>query len=178
MYRVLRDRFIRKPKKPGFIVHNKGGRYAMHYHAEQAPNVLSRITLTNEKDAFGMWRALIDIRYSDQDVESVLESHRLLNEALRANGIGKLIYWKSSDEARAWVADAAGDGFHQIGGVRMGIDPSTSVVDPDLNVHGLSNFSVASSAVFPSGGQANSTLLAVALAIRLAHRLAGSTSPQ
>jgi hypothetical protein len=178
MYRVLRDRFITKPKKPGFIVANKGGRYALHYHAEQAPNALSRITLTNERDAFGMPRASIDLRYLDQDVESVLESHQLLDKALRANGIGQLVYWKSSGEARAWIAENAGDGFHQIGGVRMGTDPLTSVVDPDLTVHGLSNLSVASSAVFPSGGEANSTLLAVALAMRLAHRVATSTRLQ
>jgi choline dehydrogenase-like flavoprotein len=178
MYRVLRDRFVTKPKKPGFIVANKGGRYALHYHAEQAPNALSRITLTKEKDAFGMPRASIDLRYLDQDVESVLESHRLLDKALRANGMGQLVYWQSRDEARAWIAENAGDGFHQIGGVRMGTDPSTSVIDPDLRVHGLSNLSVASSAVFPSGGEANSTFLAVALAMRLAHRLASSTSSQ
>lgn len=178
MYRILRDRFMTKPKKPGFIVPNKGGRYALHYHAEQAPNALSRITLTTEKDAFGMPRASIDMRYSDQDVDSVLESHRLLDKALRANRIGQLAYWKSPKEAREWVSDNAGDGFHQIGGVRMGTDPSTSVVDPDLKVHGLSNLSVASSAVFPSGSQANSTLLAVALAMRLAHRLANSPSRQ
>ncbi|WP_348262568.1 GMC oxidoreductase [Telmatobacter sp. DSM 110680] len=176
LYRVLRDRFLAKPRKPGFIVPNKGGSYALHYHAEQAPNPLSRITLTAEKDAFGMPRASIDMRYSCQDVDSVLESHRLLDQALRANQIGQLVYWNSPEETRAWVEENAGDGFHQIGGVRMGTDPSTSVVDPDLNVHGLSNLSIASSAVFPSGSQANSTLLAVALAMRLAHRLANSTS--
>jgi choline dehydrogenase-like flavoprotein len=175
MYRVLRDRFLIKPRKPGFIVPNRGGSYALHYHAEQAPNPLSRITLTTEKDEFGMPRASIDMRYSDQDVDSVLESHRLLDHALRANGLGELVYWKPPEETRAWIEENAGDGFHQIGGARMGTDPSTSVVDPDLNVHGLSNLSVASSAVFPSGSQANSTLLAVALAMRLAHRYANST---
>ena len=176
LYRVLRDRFLSKPRKPGFIVPNKGGSYALHYHAEQAPNPLSRITLTTEQDAFGMPRASIDMRYSDQDVDSVLESHRLLDQALRANEIGQLVYWNSPGETRAWVEENAGDGFHQIGGARMGTNPSTSVVDPDLNVHGLANLSIASSAVFPSGSQANSTLLAVALAMRLAHRLAESTS--
>ena len=176
LYRVLRDRFLAKPRKPGFIVPNRGGSYALHYHAEQAPNALSRITLTAEKDAFGMPRASVDIRYSDQDVDSVLESHRLLDQALRANQIGQLVYWNTPEETRAWIEENAGDGFHQIGGARMGTDPSTSVVDPDLNVHGLSNLSIASSAVFPSGSQANSTLLAVALAMRLAHRLSDSTS--
>ena len=174
IYRVLRDRFLKKPRKPGFIVPNKGGSYALHYHAEQAPNPHSRITLTTEKDAFGMPRASIDMRYSDQDVDSVVKSHRLLDQALRANELGQLVYWNSPEETRAWIEENAGDGFHQIGGARMGTDPSTSVVDPDLNVHGLSNLSIASSAVFPSGSQANSTLLAVALAMRLAHRLANS----
>jgi choline dehydrogenase-like flavoprotein len=176
LYRVLRDRFLAKPRKPGFIVPNKGGSYALHYHAEQAPNRDSRIRLTTEKDAFGMPRASIDMRYTDQDVDSVLESHHLLDQALRANQLGQLVYWNSPEETRAWIKENAGDGFHQIGGARMGTDPSTSVVDPDLNVHGLSNLSIASSAVFPSGSQANSTLLAVALAMRLAYRLANSTS--
>ena len=54
----------------------------------------------------------------------------------------------------------------------MGLDPAQSVVDPNLKVHGLDNFYVASSAAFPTSGQANSTLLAVAFAMRLAHQLA------
>jgi choline dehydrogenase-like flavoprotein len=40
-----------------------------------------------------------------------------------------------------------------------------------LKVHGVENLHIASSSVFPTTGQANSTLLAVALAIRLAHHL-------
>jgi choline dehydrogenase-like flavoprotein len=172
MYRVLRDRFLSKPRKPGFVVPNKGGRYALHYHAEQAPNAESRIRLTEETDAYGVPRALIDLRYSDHDVDSVLDSHRVLDEALRANRIGRLVYWHDKNVVRDRVWEMAGDGFHQIGGARMGTDPTRSVVDQDLKVHGLRNLAVASSAVFPTGSQANSTLLAVALGIRLAHRLA------
>ena len=62
VYRILRDRFIRKPKKPGFLVHNRTGKYALHYHAEQVPTRASRITLSNEKDRFGVARAVIDLR--------------------------------------------------------------------------------------------------------------------
>lgn len=174
MYRVLRDRFFTKPRKPGFLVPNKGGRYALHYHGEQVPTAESRIRLTDEKDAYGLPRASIDLRYCEQDVESVLASHRLLDQALRANGIGHLVYKYGESEVREHVWEGAADGYHQIGGVRMGIDPQRSVVDPDLFVHGLPNLAVASSAVFPTGGQANSTLLAVALAMRIAHRLANS----
>lgn len=172
MYRVLRDRFLTKPRKPGFLVPNKGGRYALHYHAEQAPSAQSRIRLANEKDAYGVPRASIDLRYCEQDVESVLKSHRILDSSLRGNGIGHLVYQYGDDELRDQLWETASDGYHQIGGVRMGVDARRSVVDPDLNVHGLSNLAVASSAVFPTGGQANSTLLAVAFAMRLVHRLA------
>ena len=176
IYRILRDRFLRKPKKPGFLVSNKGGEYALHYHAEQIPNPESRITLSNERDANGVPRARIDLRFTEQDVDSVVRSHQVLDDALRQNGIGNLHMWATGDELKARIWNQAADGFHQVGSVRMGDDPATSVVDGELKVHGLDNLYVASSAVFPSSGQANSTLLAVAFAMRLAHKLSGSTA--
>jgi choline dehydrogenase-like flavoprotein len=173
MYRILRDRFVKKPKKPGFLVANKGGKYALHYHAEQVPDAASRITLGNEVDGFGMPRAVIDLRFTQQDVDSVIESHKVLDEALRANGVGGLEYWYPAEKVRERVWEQAADGFHQVGTTRMGDDPATSVVDRELKVHGVENLYVASSSVFPTTGQANSTLLAVAFAVRLAERLAG-----
>ena len=176
MARILRDRLVRRPRKPGFLVRNRGGKYALHYHAEQVPTGASRIRLTHELDAFGVPRASIDLRFTEQDVESVIESHRLLDASLRANGMGRLEYWDPPDRMRERVWETAADGYHQVGGVRMGVDPGRSVVDANLKAHGLDNLYVASSAVFASSGQANSTLLAVALAMRLAHRLAGAAS--
>jgi choline dehydrogenase-like flavoprotein len=176
MARILRDRLVRRPRKPGFLVRNRGGKYALHYHAEQVPTGASRIRLTHELDGFGVPRASIDLRFTEQDVESVIESHRLLDASLRANGMGRLEYWDPPDRMRERVWETAADGYHQVGGARMGVDPDRSVVDANLKAHGLDNLYVASSAVFASSGQANSTLLAVALAMRLAHRLAGAAS--
>ena len=48
-----------------------------------------------------------------------------------------------------------------------GLDP----LHPAMKAHGVENLYVASSSVFPTTGQANSTLLAVAFAVRLAERL-------
>jgi choline dehydrogenase-like flavoprotein len=104
----------------------------------------------------------------------VIESHKLLDEALRANKLGRLEYWASPDKLREKVWAAASDGYHQVGVTRMGEDPAASVVDPNLKVHGLDNLYVASSSVFPTTGQANSTFLAVAFAVRLANLLAAS----
>jgi hypothetical protein len=172
IYRILRDRFLRKPKKPGFLVRNSGGKYALHYHAEQIPSADSRITLMAEKDAYGVPRARADLRFAEQDIESVITSHSLLDEALQNNGIGRLEYLYATEKVRERIWDMASDGFHQVGTARMGEDPKQSVVDARLRVHGLDNLYVASSAVFPTTGQANSTLLAIALAMRLAKGLA------
>ena len=174
IYKILRDRFIKKPKKPGFLVANRGGRYALHYHAEQVPNAESRITLGTASDAYGVPRAVIDLRFVSQDVESVIDSHRLLDEALRANGIGRLEYRYPAEQLRDKVFAHAADGYHQVGTTRMGDDPATSVVDRDLKVHGVENLWVASSSVFPTTGQANSTLLAVTFGMRLVEKLASS----
>lgn len=53
----------------------------------------------------------------------------------------------------------------------MGTDVRRSVVDPDCRVHGVANLHLAGAAVFPTSSQANPTLTAVALALRLAERL-------
>lgn len=168
---ILAGRFIGKPRKPGFLVHNRGGRYALHYHAEQVPQPQSRITLGSQVDSFGVPRAVIDLRFNGQDVQSVIDSHALLDHALRANGIGRLEYWHPAQQMPERVFAQASDGFHQVGTTRMGDDPAHSVVDVDLKVHGVENLFVASSSVFPTTGQANSTLLAVAFAVRLAGHL-------
>jgi choline dehydrogenase-like flavoprotein len=171
IYRILRDRFLRKPKKPGFLVSNRGGRYALHYHAEQIPNPESRIQLADELDAYGVRRAKIDLRFTEQDVQSVIDSHAVLDKALQANKIGRLEYLYDGAKLREKVWAQAADGFHQVGTTRMGTDPAANVVDPDLRVHGLKNLYIASSSDFPTSGQANSTMLAVAFGLRLVHHL-------
>ncbi len=178
IYRILRDRFIRKPKKPGFLVPNGGGEYALHYHAEQIPQPDSRITLSDQQfDSYGMPRAVIDLRFAQQDIDSVLHAHRLLDKALRANKIGHLRFWYPETELPAVVWSQAADGFHQVGSIRMGLDPASSIVDSNLKAHGIADLYIASSAVFPSSGQANSTLLAVALGLRLVHQLHNNFVP-
>jgi choline dehydrogenase-like flavoprotein len=66
----------------------------------------------------------------------------------------------------------ASDGYHQTGTTRMGVAPSSSVVDQNCRVHGTTNLYIASTSVFPSSGQANPTFLAVAMALRLAEHIA------
>ncbi|PDT46530.1 hypothetical protein CO661_18255 [Sinorhizobium fredii] len=54
----------------------------------------------------------------------------------------------------------------------MSKDPRDGVVNADCRLHDVANLYVAGSAVFPTGGQANPMLPAVALALRLSAHLA------
>ncbi len=167
-------RYTGRRRMPGFFLHNRSNRYALHYLAEQAYNTASRITLGAQRDAVGMRRARVDLRYCEADYRSVRHSHDILDRYLRQLGVGQLEY--RSLEVEESIAAQARDGFHQIGGTVMSARPEDGVVDVDCRVHGLANLHVASSSVFPTSGQANPTLAIVALAIRLAEHLHRQTA--
>ncbi|HVH79094.1 MAG TPA: GMC oxidoreductase [Stellaceae bacterium] len=170
--RFLYRRYGTTPRLPGFFIRNKARRYAFFYHAEQAPNPESTVSLTSARDALGMPRLRIDLRYSDQDARSVIAAHAIIDCDLRDAGIGRLEYHCAEEQCVARVWDQMTDGYHQIGTVRMAADPSRGVVDSDCRIYGTPNLFVASSAVFPTSGQANPTLLITALSARLAAHVA------
>jgi gluconate 2-dehydrogenase alpha chain len=60
---------------------------------------------------------------------------------------------------------------HDLGGCRMGEDPASSVVDPDLRVHDTPGLYVLGGAVFPTCPGVNPTLTMWALCCRAADRL-------
>ncbi|HEY1796700.1 MAG TPA: GMC oxidoreductase [Stellaceae bacterium] len=170
--RYLYRRYAARPHLPGFFIPNAGRRYALFYHAEQAPNRDSRVRLAGTRDALGMPRLKIDLRYGEIDARSVVASHAIIDRGLRRSGLGRLDYTVPESGRLGSIMDQATDGYHQIGTARMAEDPRAGVVDGDCRVHGSANLFVASSAVFPSSGQANPTLLLTALSARLAAHLA------
>jgi len=170
--RFLYRRYGTTPRLPGFFIRNKARRYAFFYHAEQAPNPASTVSLTEARDALGMPRLKIDLRFSEFDARSVVASHTIIDRNLRDAGIGRLEYHFPEEERQARVWDQMTDGYHQIGTIRMAADPAHGVVDADCRVHGTANLFVAGCAVFPTSGQANPTLLITALSARLAEHVA------
>ncbi len=171
---ILRDRFLTRPRKPGFLVHNHGGRYSLHFHAEQSPIERSRVRLSETVDAVGMPFLYIDLQFDPRDAEAIVTAHEILDRELRAAGRGRLDFYDRDRAARERrVLAQATDGYHQTGTTRMGDDPADSVVDARCRVHGVDNLYVAASSVFPTSGQANPTFAAVALALRLAADLTG-----
>ncbi len=67
--------------------------------------------------------------------------------------------------------------FHPLGTARAGADPRTSVVDPDLQVHGLRGLHVSDGSVVPSSLGVNPQITIMALATRLAYGLLGRPAP-
>ncbi len=165
-------RYFARPRLPGFFLPSPNNVYALHYHAEQLPSRESRVTLADTADCHGMRRLRIDLRYQHADADSVVRCHALLDRHLRKTGAGRLEYWMPEAERVDAVLAQAADGFHQIGTARMAAHWRDGVVDPRCRVFGTDNLYVASSAVFPSSGQANPTLTIVALSARIADDIA------
>jgi choline dehydrogenase-like flavoprotein len=158
---------------PGFFLRNPARRYGLEYHAEQLPHPDSRLTLAAARDRLGQPRLRIDLRFSEADAASVLRAHAALEAWLGRNRLGRLAYYGRDAAARAAeVLANARDGAHQVGTIRMGTDPASAVVDRDCRAFGVPNLHVVSTAVLPTSGQANPTLTAVQLGLRLAAALA------
>lgn len=162
-------RFLVRRKAPGFFVRSRDNVYPLHYHAEQVPNPESRVWLGRDRDALGMRRLVVDLRFADQDVDGVLRAHALWDSHLRRHSRGRLVYLH--DDPGASVREQLHDGYHQSGTTRMSHDPATGVVTPQLRVHGVDNLYVVSGSVLVTSGQANTTFAVVALALRLADHL-------
>ena len=162
-------RFVAKRKIPALFVYSAANEYPLHYHSEQVPNPNSSVNLSPEKDELGMRKLNIDLRFTTQDIDSVVKAHYYWDKHLRKHECGYLNYLSDDLEASVW--SQAGDGFHQVGTTRMSEHENEGVVTPDCNIHGFNDLYVASSSTFVTSGQANSTFMIVAFALRLADHL-------
>ncbi|WP_144576853.1 GMC oxidoreductase [Agrobacterium sp. DE0009] len=171
----LRDtvRQLRRRNRKAPLV-NPARRYLLRYHAEQAPDPASAVTPSPSKGEHHRAAVTIDYRVREEDLESIERSHVFLDQWLRKNELGRLDYLHAEEERRQALRDQAYDGFHQIGLTRMAASPENGVVDSDCKVYNADNLYVAGSCVFSTGGHANPTMPAVALAMRLADHLAES----
>ncbi|KAB2721481.1 GMC oxidoreductase [Brucella intermedia] len=165
-------RFLSKPSVPGIQFSNRVRKYALHYHAEHLPNSTSRITLDENCDRFGLRKVKLDLRFSEADALPIVKSHKLLGSWLSQNQIGDLQFSLPESDLTSGVLDQACDGVHQIGTIRMATNDKDGVVDSYGKVFHSHNLFVSGSAIFPTSGQANPTLTAMALAVRQARYIA------
>ncbi len=170
LYRWITKRTLAKRKFPSVILRNKINQFTLEIHSEQYPNPNSRVSLIDERDALGMPRVKIDWQYLPEDIESVRRSLEVVKEEINKSGIGTFEF--NAEQLEEDLTRFGAYGGHHIGTTRMGNDPKTSVVDANCKVHHVDNLYVASSAVFPTSGQANPTLTITAISLRLADHLA------
>ncbi len=124
---------------------------------EVLPCMNNQITLSDEKDEYGIPRALATFSYGDNDNRLIAHGVRKSNEILEAAG-GK----------PAFVVPDTG---HLMGGCKMGSDPTASVVNGFCQSHDIPNLFVCDASVFVTSGGANPTETIMALAARTADQL-------
>jgi choline dehydrogenase-like flavoprotein len=137
-----------------------GTHIAMGALVEQYPRAGNRIRLNPERtDDHG--NPVPDVVWSLDD--------RTKRTIRRANEIQRAVLAEMGADID-WVVgpDSTGPAFHHMGTTRMGTDPESSVVNPDLRTHDLANLSIAGSSTFVTGGAMNPTLTIAALSLKAA----------
>ena len=134
---------------------------------EMEPDPENRVVLREAVDEDGKPLPRVVSRCTELDRRSMVAVHQALASEVERLGLGEL----RSDLASAEPWPITQDASHHVGTTRMGDDPRTSVVNPDLRVHGLDNLYVAGGSTFPTSGCANPTFTIVALSVRLARHL-------
>ena len=117
----------------------------------------NRVTLSTERDRFGIPVAHVNFELHDNDKKLIEFGRNKVEEVMRAAGATEI-----EQEARY---------AHLVGASRMGSDPSTSVVDGYGRSHDIANLFVCDGSVMPTQGSANPGLTIQALAARTADYL-------
>ena len=138
--------------------------------AQDAPSS-SRIMLGQDVDAYGLPQVVVDWRVTKHELDSLRGYAKYLKGQFEAAGLVG-VEWLPELFAEDAPLPGLDDARHAMGGACMGVDPRTSVVDAEMRVHGVENLSVAGAATFPDGSPQLPTLTMMALALRLAERLA------
>ena len=133
--------------------------YTLGVLSELLPHPENRVTVAPDvTDQNGIPVARMDYSQSENDRKNIAFAKQTLCDILQAAGAQDLL-----------VTDRYA---HLVGGCRMGADPERSVVDSDHRAWEVPNLFIADGSVMPTQGSANPALTIMALASRLAERLA------
>ena len=146
-------------------------RVRLRVFCEQEPEGESRITLSDQKDALGLFRARLDWRISELELSTIRQFVDEVKLAFADRSLARVNPDPDLTENPARFTSKIMDSYHHMGGARMGATASQGVVDLNLKLHGIRNGYVCSSAVFPTSGFSNPTHTLLALAVRLADHL-------
>lgn len=130
-----------------------------HMMGETIPKESNTVSLNNSvKDAWGMPLLKVNIGYDDNDEKMVKDYLEQMTEMFTKAGFTDI---KTSDSKQAPGLD-----IHEMGGVRMGNDPKTSMLNKWNQMHAVNNVFVTDGACMTSTSTQNPSLTYMALAAR------------
>jgi len=131
-----------------------------HMMGETIPKEKSTVSLDSKKDDWGMPLLKIDMAYDDNDEKMIKDFEEQLTEMYTKAGFTNI---KLNDTKQAPGLD-----IHEMGGVRMGHDPKTSLLNKWNQLHSCKNVFVTDGACMTSTSTQNPSLTYMAFTARSA----------
>ena len=125
---------------------------------ETMPDERNQVTLSDEKDQYGLPVPRITFSWGDNDKRLINHALAQMTESLETIG--------ASD-----IFPQTEDANHLAGTARMGFNRDTSVVDADCRSWDIPNLWICDGSVFPTTGGVNPSLTIQAIALRTADRI-------
>ncbi len=130
-----------------------------HMMGETIPKEKSTVTLdTQKKDEWGIPQINIDVDYDDNDEKMLKDFFEQMTEMYTKAGFTNITTGDSKQ--------APGLDIHEMGGVRMGNDPKTSMLNKWNQMHACNNVFVTDGACMTSTSTQNPSLTYMALTAR------------
>ena len=133
-----------------------------HMMGETIPKESNWVSLDPEKiDAWGIPQLNIDVDYDDNDEKMIQDFYEQFSEMFKKSGF---INITTNDNGRR-----PGNDIHEMGGVRMGKDPKTSLLNAWNQMHECKNVFVTDGACMTSTSTQNPSLTFMAITARAAN---------
>jgi choline dehydrogenase-like flavoprotein len=146
---------------------NAAGEFGWFLNAtvELRPRRSNRVVLDEScVDAWGIRTLKMDVRYSDAEREELAYARRYLRDMAEVCGL----------QVTGGVETAPGGYVHELGGARMGCNPTTSVLNKFNQCWDVPNLFAMDGSSFVTAGWQNPSLTIMALAARASAHLADS----
>ena len=116
---------------------------------------------TEQTDEWGIPLLRINVDYDDNDEKMIKDYQEQITEMFKKAGFTNI---RTNDDHRRPGLD-----IHEMGGVRMGLDPKTSLLNKHHQLHACPNVYVTDGACMTSTATQNPSLTYMAFAARAAH---------
>ncbi|MEN0056273.1 MAG: GMC family oxidoreductase, partial [Mucilaginibacter sp.] len=133
----------------------------MYLQGETIPKATNHVRLSKtEKDQWGIPLLITSVEYDDNDERMVQDFLTQSTDMLQKAGCKNIVATNNKQ--------APGLDIHEMGGVRMGKDPATSLLNEWNQLHHCKNVFVTDGACMTSTGNQSPSILYMALTARAA----------